>query len=168
MAHVSALGLVSMLQQMGVEAKARATEQDRVNATTCMPGTYDNQSSSTTKRPCSSPPTFFETYGADVNQSGVYTLETWWRFFASKGQPVSMSVGENITSSVNFCFVARRWVCPNDKKLGFCWLRKSRSRVIKTSLFWPSFLVMYTADRKKWRISALEILSLCSSVEDTL
>ena len=45
MAHVSVLGLAllvycSMLQQMGVEAKARATEEDRVNTTTCMPGTY--------------------------------------------------------------------------------------------------------------------------------
>ena len=45
MAYVSALGLVflvycSMLQQMGVEAKARATEEDRANTTTCMPGTY--------------------------------------------------------------------------------------------------------------------------------
>ena len=47
MAHVSALGLVllvycSMLQQMSVEAKARATE-DRVMTTTCMPGTYDKK-----------------------------------------------------------------------------------------------------------------------------
>ena len=46
MAHVWALGLVlqvycSMLQHMGVEAKARATEEDRVNTTTCMPSTYD-------------------------------------------------------------------------------------------------------------------------------
>ena len=46
MAHVSVLGLVilvycSMLQQMGAEAKARATEEDRVNTTTGMPGTYD-------------------------------------------------------------------------------------------------------------------------------
>ena len=45
MVHVSALGLVllvycSMLQQMGVENKAHATE-DRMNMTTCMPGTYD-------------------------------------------------------------------------------------------------------------------------------
>jgi len=32
-----------MLQQMGVEAKARATEEDRVNTTTCMPGTYDKK-----------------------------------------------------------------------------------------------------------------------------
>ena len=42
MVHVSALGLVllvycNMLQQMGVEAKARATEEDQVNTTTCMP-----------------------------------------------------------------------------------------------------------------------------------
>ena len=48
MAHVSALGLVlsvycSMLQQMGVEAKARATEEDRVNMNTCVPGTYDKK-----------------------------------------------------------------------------------------------------------------------------
>ena len=81
MAHVSALGLVllvycSMLQQMGVEAKARATEEDRVNTTTCMPGTYDKKPSSTTKSPCSSPPKFLVTYGADNNKSSVYTLET--------------------------------------------------------------------------------------------
>ena len=43
MAHVSALGLVilvccSMLQQMDVES-----EEDRVNTTTCMPGTYDKK-----------------------------------------------------------------------------------------------------------------------------
>ena len=48
MAHVPALGFVllvycSMLQQMGVEAKARATEEDRVNTTTSMPGTYDKK-----------------------------------------------------------------------------------------------------------------------------
>ena len=48
MAHVSALGLVllvycSTLQQMDVEAKARATEEDRVNTTTCMHGTYDKK-----------------------------------------------------------------------------------------------------------------------------
>ena len=48
MAHVSALGLAfivycNMLQQMGVEAKAGATEGDRVNTTTCMPGKYDKK-----------------------------------------------------------------------------------------------------------------------------
>ena len=31
------------LQQMGAEAKARATEEDRVNTTTCMPGSYDKK-----------------------------------------------------------------------------------------------------------------------------
>ena len=45
MNHVPALGLIilvycSVLQQMGVEAKARATEEDRVNTATCLPGTY--------------------------------------------------------------------------------------------------------------------------------
>ena len=48
MAHVSALGLVllvycSMLQQMGAVGKARATEEDRVNTTTCMPGKYNEK-----------------------------------------------------------------------------------------------------------------------------
>ena len=33
-----------MLQRMGVEAKARVTEEDRLNMTTCMPGTYDEKS----------------------------------------------------------------------------------------------------------------------------
>ena len=81
MAHVSALGLVilmycSILQQMGVEAKARATEEDRVYTTTCMPGIYDKKSASTTKRSCSSPPKFLVAYEADNNKSSFYTLET--------------------------------------------------------------------------------------------
>ena len=46
MAHVSALDLVllvycGMLQLMGVETKTRAAEEERVNTTTCMPGTCD-------------------------------------------------------------------------------------------------------------------------------
>ena len=61
---------------MGVEAKARATADDRVNTTTCMPGTYDKTSPLTTKRPCSSQPKFLVTYGADDNKSMLYTLET--------------------------------------------------------------------------------------------
>ena len=48
MTHVSALGVVllvycSMRQQMGVEAKAGATEEDRVNTTASMPGTDDKK-----------------------------------------------------------------------------------------------------------------------------
>ena len=82
MAHVSALGLVfllycSMLQQTGVEAKAWATKEDRVNTTTCMPGTYDKKSSSTTKRPCSSPPKSPVTSGAETNKSRLHTLPSW-------------------------------------------------------------------------------------------
>ena len=81
MAHVSALGLVlvvycSMLEQMGVEAKAWATEEDGVNTTTCMPGTYDQQNLVDDKRPCSSPPEFLVTYGAESSKPSVYTLET--------------------------------------------------------------------------------------------
>ena len=47
-------------------------KHDRVNTTTCMPGTYDKKSSST-KRPCSFPPKFIVTYGAD-RKSSVYTF----------------------------------------------------------------------------------------------
>ena len=86
MARVSALGLVlvvycSMLQQMGIEVKARATEEDRVNTTTCMPGTSDQKIFIDDERPFSSPPKFLVTHGADNNKSSVYTLETWccWR-----------------------------------------------------------------------------------------
>ena len=48
MAHVSALILVflvhcSMLQKMVAEGKARATGEDRVNTTTSMPGTCDEE-----------------------------------------------------------------------------------------------------------------------------
>ena len=49
MASVSALGVIllvyycSMLPQMGVEAKARATEEDRGKTTTCTLGTYDKK-----------------------------------------------------------------------------------------------------------------------------
>ena len=82
MASVSALGVIllvyycSMLPQMGVEAKARAPEEDRVNTTTFMLGTHDKKSSLTTKSPCSSLPEFLVTYGAENNKSSVYTLET--------------------------------------------------------------------------------------------
>ena len=58
-----------MLQQMGVEAKARATE-DRVNTTTCMPGTYDKKNLHRQRKGyAQSPPKFHVTYGADNNKS---------------------------------------------------------------------------------------------------
>ena len=106
MAHVSVLGLVflvccSMLQQMDVEAKARATEEDRMNTTTCMPGTCDKKSSSTTKWPCSSPPKFLAIHGADTNKSSVYTLEPWWCCWRPKDSLLACAC-ENLTSSVNF------------------------------------------------------------------
>ena len=37
------ISITVCVQQRGVEAKARATEEDRVNATTCMPGAYDKK-----------------------------------------------------------------------------------------------------------------------------
>ena len=80
MAHVSALGLVllvycSMLQQMGVEAKARATEEDRLDTTTFMSGTYDKKIFIDDEKAMLTPK-FLVTCGADNNKSSVYTLET--------------------------------------------------------------------------------------------
>ena len=81
MAHASALGLVllvycSMLQQMGVEAKARATEEDRVNTTTCMPGTYDKKIFIDDEKAMLIPTQVLVTHGAYDSKSSVYTLET--------------------------------------------------------------------------------------------
>ena len=131
MAHVSALGLVlvvycTMLQQMGVEAKARETEEDRVNTTTCMPGTYDKKPSSTTKRPCSSPPKFLVTYEAGNNKSSVDTLETWW-CWRPKDSLLANLLAKISRRRWTF-YLARKQDCQNDQKLGFCGLRKSRSR----------------------------------------
>ena len=125
MAHVSALGLVllaycRMLQQMGVEAKARATEEDRVNTTICMHCLVHTikKSSATRKRPCSSPPKFLVTlYGAD-NKSTVYKLETWWCCWRPKDSLLSCL--RAIISRRRWIFyLARKRVCQKDQKLGF-------------------------------------------------
>ena len=81
MAHMSALGLVlivccSMLQQMDVEAEARATEEDRVNTTTCMPGIYDNKILIDDEKAMLIPTQVSRDTRADNNKSSVYTLET--------------------------------------------------------------------------------------------
>ena len=38
--RLACITVTGMLQQMGVEAKSRATEEDRENTTTCVSGTY--------------------------------------------------------------------------------------------------------------------------------
>ena len=81
MAHVSALGLVllvccSMLQQMDVEAEARATEEDRVNTTTCMPGIFDKKILIDGEKAMLIPTQVSRDTRADNNKSSVYTLET--------------------------------------------------------------------------------------------
>ena len=152
MAHVSALGLVllvycSMLQQMGLEAKARATEEDRVNTTTwhaCLVHTI-KKSSSTTKRPCSSPPQFLVTCGADNNKSSVNTLETWWCWRPKDSLLACLRA--KISRRRWTFYLAKKRVC-HDQKFEFCGLRKSRSRALKKLSFSPIFIVMYTADRK--------------------
>ena len=135
MAHVSALGLVllvycSMLQQMGVEAKGRATEEKKIEWTrphACLVHTI-NRTSSTTKRPCSPPSKFLVTYGADNNESSVYTLETWWCFWRPKDILLVIACLRVKISRRRWSFyLERKRACQNDQKLGFCGLRKSRS-----------------------------------------
>ena len=152
-----------MLQQMGVEAEARQKKKiEWTRPHACLVHTI-KKPSSTTKRPCSSPPKFLATYGADDNKSSVYTLETWWCWRPKK----SMSACENITLSVIFLF--------SEKACMSKWseIRVFRIEEISTAslidvLVLTQFSRVYTADRKKWNISALEILSLCSSVEDSM
>ena len=129
MARVSVLGLVllvwcSMLQHMGVEAKAGATEEDWMNTATCMPvymtGTYDfKKSSSTTKRTCSSPPKFLVTYRADNNKPSVYTLEPWWCCWRPKDSLLACLRAKISRRRWTF-YLARKRVCQNNQKLGFC------------------------------------------------
>ena len=134
MAYVSPFDLVlvvcfSMLQQMGVEAKARATEEDRVNTTICMHCLVHTikKSSATRKRPSSSPPKFLVTlYGAD-NKSTVYKLETWWCCWRPKDILLTCLRAKVSRRRWTF-YLARKRFCQNDHKLGFCGLRKSRSR----------------------------------------
>ena len=108
MAHVSALGLVllvccSMLQQMDVEAEARATEEDRVNTTTCMPGTCDNKILIDDEKAM----LILTQVSRDIRGGQQQIKRLFARnlmLLASKGQPVGVSACGNITSSVNFLF----------------------------------------------------------------
>ena len=97
------------------------------------------------------------THGAYDSKSSVYTLETWWCCWRPKDSLLACLYA-NISRRRWDFYLARKRVCQNDQNLGFCGLRRSRSRACKTSSFSPNFLVMYTAGRKKWSISALEIL----------
>ena len=160
-------GPFSVLQQMGVEAKARATEEERVNKATCTPGTYEQQSSSTTKWPCSSPPKFLVTYAAGNNKSSVYTLETWWCRLRPKDSLIAC-LRAKISRHQRTFYLPRKRVCNIDgEELWLCGMKKSRSRAQKTSSFSPHFVTVYTADRKKWSNIALEIRSLSSSLKDS-
>ena len=118
-------------------------------------------SSSSTKRPCSSPPKFLVTYEPDNSKSSVYTFQIWWCWRPKDSLLACLRA--TISRRRWTFYLARKRVCQNDKKLGFCGLN-NRSRAKKTSSFSPNFLVMYTANRKKWSISALEILTFCSSI----
>ena len=109
MAHVSALGLVfllyySMLQQMGVEAKAWATKEDWVNTTACMPGTYDQKIFIDDKKTMLIPTQVARDLRGGNQQVKAPYAPKLMVLFASKGLPVSMSACEEITSSVSFLF----------------------------------------------------------------
>ena len=104
MTHVSALGVVllvycSMRQQMGVEAKAGATEEDRLNTTTCMPCTYDKIFIDDKKA------MRIPTRVSRHIRGGQQVIRLYARnlmLLASNGQLASASACDNITSSVNF------------------------------------------------------------------
>ena len=102
--------------------RRRSSEHDHMHAWYTI-----KKSSSTTKRPCSSPPKFLVTYGADNNKLSVYTLETWLCCWRPKD-----SLLECLRSKISrrpwTFYLARKRVCQNDQKSGFCGLRKSRSR----------------------------------------
>ena len=144
--------------------RRKLSEHDHIHV---MPGTYDKKNLHRRRKgPGSSPPKFLVTYGADNNKSSVYTLETWW-CWRPKDSLLACLRAKLSRRRWTF-YLARKRVCKHDQKLGFCRLRKSRSRAWKTSSFSPNFLVMCTADIKKRSISALGILSLWSSVDDSL
>ena len=73
-------GLFSVLQYATADRcggqspgnRRRSSEHDHMHAWYIQ----IKKSSSTTKTPCSSPPKFLVTYGADNSKSSVYTLET--------------------------------------------------------------------------------------------
>ena len=102
MAHVSALGLdllvyCSMPQQMSVEAMARATEEDRVNTTTYMPGTYDQKNIHPRwKRHPHPHPSCREIRGGYHQIKPLYARNLM-TLLALKRKPVSVSACENIT-----------------------------------------------------------------------
>ena len=93
---------IAAAQQMGVEAKARATEEDRVNTTTCMPGTYDKKIFIDDEKATLIPTQVSR--GTRGGKQQIKRLDARSLMLASKGQPVSVSACENITSSVNFLF----------------------------------------------------------------
>ena len=91
-----------MLQQTVMEAKARAAEEDRVNTTTCMPGTYDKKIFIDDEKAMLTPTQVSR--GTRGGKQQIKRLDARSLMLASKGQPVSVSACENITSSVNFLF----------------------------------------------------------------
>ena len=72
------------------------------------------KSSSTTKRPCSSPPKFLVAYGADNNKSSVYTLETWLCCWRPKDSLLAC-LRTKISCRWWTFYLARKRVCQNDR-----------------------------------------------------
>ena len=78
-----------MLQQMGVEVKARATEEDRVNTTTCMPGTYDEKIFINDEKAMLIPIQVSRDIRGGKQIKRLYTRNLMM-LLASKGQPVGV------------------------------------------------------------------------------
>ena len=153
---------------MGVEAKARATEKDyRVNTTTCMPGAYDQKNIHRRLKGHARPhPSFSWHMGLiTTNQASIRsTLDdvagvqrtAWYRVCVRKYHVV----GE--------LFICEKASLSKWSEIRVLRIEKITIASLKDVVVLTQFYVMYTANKKKWSISALEILSLCSSVEDSL
>ena len=117
------------------------------------------KSSSTTKRPWSSPPNFLVTYGADNNKSSVYTLETWWCCWRPKDSLLARLRAKISRRRWTFC-LARKRVCQKKvRNEGFADWENLDRELKRRHRSHPIF---------SWKHHRAGILSLCSSVVDSL
>ena len=130
MAHVSALGLVllaycSMLQQMGVEAKAG--QQNKIEWTRPHARLVHTIKNLHRRRKGHAHPHPSFSWHAGRIITNQASIRSKIVFLASKGHPISVFAWENITSSMNFLFNEKasltKW-----SEIRVCGLRKYRSR----------------------------------------
>ena len=123
------------------------------------------KSSSTTKKPCSSPPKFLVTYGADNNKSSVYTLETWWCW---RPKDILLACLRAKISRRRTCYLARKRVGQNDQKVGFAEWENLDRELKRRCRCHPIFSWCTRRIEKNEASARGKFSSVCSSVEDSL